>query len=171
MTFTDSQVWFTILIVLHVLGAIAGIGPTYAFGLIGSMAKKESPEGSRALLRALVKINSAMPTPVFFVLQPLTGALLIFNRSSIRANFWKEEWLLISIGIYILLVVLIVPDNRHLKRALELADAGQANTEEFQGLMAKAQKVGPILGILVTTLIVLMIWKPLSECAGTVLRC
>lgn len=170
MTFTDSQAWFTVLLVLHVFGAIAGIGPSFAFSIIGPAAGKDPPN---ALLytRLLLKIEKAMVIPTAYFLQPVTGALLIFNRSAIRSNFWQEEWLVISIVAYIALLVISVIDNRILHRMVDLMEGGQAGTPEFMAIAKKPQIFGPIMSLLVVLIAILMIWKPLSECAGPLLRC
>ena len=170
MTFTDSQVWFTVLLVLHVFGAIAGIGPSFAFSIIGPMAGKE-PQNALVYVRLLLKIEKAMVIPTAYLLQPLTGALLIFSRSSIRSNFWREEWLLISIGLYIVILIISSVDNKVMHRMVDMMEAGQAESAEFGLLAKRTQALGPVLGTLTTVIAILMIWKPLSECAGPLIRC
>ena len=46
-----------------------------------------------------------------------------------------------------------------------MAESGQAGTPEFNKLVALQMKLGPILGILGTVILVLMIWKPGSGCS------
>lgn len=171
MSFTDNQTWFTILLLLHVFGAIVGLGPTFAFAIMGPMAGKEAPPGGYVLSRAIVKIQKAQVAPVAYVLQPLTGALLIFNRSSIRDNFWKEEWLVISVVLYAIIMVVSHQQVKSLRAMIEMMEQEKAGTPEF-GAAAKGTSMrGPILTVLTMIIIVLMIWKPLSECAGPLMRC
>jgi hypothetical protein len=53
MDFAFNQTWFVILLVIHTLGAIVGIGPAFAFGILGAKAEKAGPEGALALVDAL----------------------------------------------------------------------------------------------------------------------
>lgn len=170
MTFTDSQTWFTVLLVIHVFGAIAGIGPSFAFAVLGPMASK-NPEGALWIARAMVKVENATVKPVAWTLQWITGVLLIFNRSSIRSNFFKEEWLVISIVLYVMILVLSVLNEKALHGMIGHMEAGTAGTPEFGAMAKRAATFGQVMTLFTVTIIILMVWKPLSECAGPLLRC
>jgi len=38
--FVGSPTWFAVLISIHIIGAIVGIGPAFAFGVIGAVNAK-----------------------------------------------------------------------------------------------------------------------------------
>lgn len=170
MTFTDNQTWFTILLVIHVFFAIVGIGPSFAFAVMGPMAAK-NPEGALWIVRAMEKIEKALVAPTGWFVQWVSGVLLIFNRSSIRGNFWQEEWLIISIVLYAAVVVLSVLNYRATHTMIEMMESGRAGTPAFGGVAKKTATFGQIMTLFVVVIAVLMIWKPLSECAGPLLRC
>jgi len=171
MDFVGNQVWFTILLVVHVAGAIAGIGPTFAFSVLGPNAGKAGPNGGAALLRSLLDIEKKIVTPVALVTQPLSGALLIWNRG-INTVFWKEEWLWISIILFAAILYLsYLVDTPAIHRLVDAMEKGEAGTPAFQKDLAITQRLGPFFGIATIVIIVLMIWKPGSTCAGDLLRC
>lgn len=151
--------YITVLLVLHILGAIVGIGPTYAYGVIGSMMPTAGP-GAVTLMEVMVKIEKVLVNPVAIFLQPVTGVLLIIETSRDK-NFFKSEWLVIAIAVYIVIMILsygVMGPGLH--KMIALAKGGQAQTPEFAELAKTQQKVGPILGVLGIVIVVLMVWKP-----------
>jgi len=165
MDFVGNQAWFAVLLVLHVLGAIIGIGPAFAFGILGARAAKAGPEGRMAIVGALHAIEMGMLSPAVRFVQWTTGLGLIFNRGLNHDFFSKDRaWLTISIVIYAILMILgeavYSPNTRRLSQA---ATAGDTVTVERE--LALAKKLGPIAPLLTIAIIVLMVWKPGSGCA------
>ena len=165
MDFVGNQAWFAALLVIHTLGAIAGIGPAFAFGILGSMAPGAGPEGSLALIGAIHKIERVMLRPTTLVIQWVSGTLLIFNRG-LNNHFFSSSraWLTVSIVLYAALLLLgeffYGPNTRTL---FEAAKAGDVAEIERQSKRAKA--LGPVAPLLTIVIIVLMVWKPGSGCA------
>ncbi len=165
MSFVGNQAWFAALLVIHVLGAIIGIGPAFAFGILGSKAEKAGPEGSVALIDALHTIEKMMLSPTVRVLQWGSGVGLIFNRGLNHEFFSSSRaWLTVSIGMYAVLLVmgevLYAPNTRRLHAAAVAGDQA-----EVQRQAALAKKLGPIAPLLTIAIVVLMVWKPGSGCA------
>jgi uncharacterized membrane protein len=164
MHFVGNQAWFAALLVVHTLGAIVGIGPAFAFGIIGGRAEKASPEGRIALIDTLHSIETAMLSPTVRFLQWTTGVGLIFNRG-LNHNFFSSgrAWLTVSIVIYAVLLVLgevvYAPNTRRLRVAATAGDAPAVARE-----LAIAKKLGPVAPLLTIAIIVLMVWKPGSGC-------
>ncbi|MBI3522438.1 MAG: DUF2269 family protein [Chloroflexi bacterium] len=94
----DSSLLVVIFLVLHVLGAIAGFGPVFAFGILGPMAGRAGPNGGAALLEATIAIEKRAVIPAA-IAQPITGLILIFI-TSYNVNFFSHYWLWISILLY-----------------------------------------------------------------------
>ena len=158
--------YFTILVIVHVAGAIMGIGPSFGFAVLGAMADKGDDATKLTLFRAMTAIDSRLVTPVALVTQPVTGALLILNRG-INHGFFavRHLWLIISIVFYIaILYVSYLVSRPRVRRMIGLLEAGQGQGEEFQKLEATSKVLGPIFGLLTTAIVVLMIWKPGSGC-------
>lgn len=153
--------YLTVLLVVHILGAIAGIGPTFAFGVLGSLSGK-MPEQALGLMTAFIDIEKKIVTPVALFTQPASGVLLIFktNRDD---HFFQREWLVIAIVLYLTILYLAyMRSNPRMHKMLEMIKTGTAGTPEF-GVMVKAeQRLGPILAIMTVAIAVLMVWKPLD---------
>lgn len=151
--------YFKILLLVHIAGAIIGIGPTFAFGILGKMSGEVGPAGV-VLLEGMVKVGKVLVKPVALVTQPLTGALLIFEAGYNRV-FWSQEWLYIAIILYAaILFVAYVVDNPIIEKVVAMMKAGQAGTPEFQALVKRTSMNGAFMGIATVVIIFLMVWKP-----------
>src|SRR5438046_6444612 len=99
--------YFTILVILHIIGAIMGIGPSFALGVLGPMAGNADDAAKLPLMRAMTAIDSRLVTPVALVTQPVTGALLIFQRKFDHDFFsGRRVWLIVSIVFYAIIIYL-----------------------------------------------------------------
>jgi uncharacterized membrane protein len=172
-SFAGNPTWFTILLVIHVMGAIIGLGPTFAFAIIGpAIGKQESPAASLALMKVMEKIERALVIPILLVIQLGSGVLLIFNRG-LQHDFFssRRAWLLGGIGIYLAaMVISLFIDVPAMGKLIHKAEAGEAGDPEFGRLVKLTQSLGPVLTVMALGIMVLMIWKPGSGC-GTLLRC
>lgn len=151
----------TVLLVLHVLGAIAGIGPTFAFSVLGRMA---SAGGERTLfaMEAMKAINLKIVTPVAAITQPLTGILLIVETGR-HNNFFKHEWLVIAVVLYAIILILNYgPEWKRQNRMIAMIKDGKAGTPEFAKDVKVASALGPVFGVITVTIAILMVWKPLD---------
>jgi hypothetical protein len=82
---------FPYLLFLHVLGAIAGFGPSFTFPLIGAMGGKERQHGNFAT-RVSETISSRLIYPIGITL-PITGALMILVLAidlTARSYWWLD---------------------------------------------------------------------------------
>jgi Predicted integral membrane protein (DUF2269) len=171
--FVGNQTWFTVLLVIHVFGAIIGLGPTFAFSIIGpAIGKQDSPQASLALMEIMEKIEKGMVLPILLIFQLGSGILLIFNRG-LNVGFFSSHraWLLAGIGIYIVAMAISLGINTPgTAKLIKMAKSGQAGTPEFGRIVKINQMMGPILTLLALGIMLLMVWKPGSGC-GALLRC
>lgn len=152
--------WFQVLLLLHIAGAIIGFGPTYAFAVLGPLSGKVGGPQSVGILKGIVAIERRLVIPVATVVQPVTGVLLIF-ASGRNENFFAYEWLWIAILIYIATYYAAVfRQAPAIERLIDLAESGQAGSEEFVATVNRTQKLGPIITLALTTIVFLMITKP-----------
>ena len=88
---------FTILLLLHIFGAIIAFGPTFAFPLIGSMGGKE-PMHANFATRVTDRIAHGMTLPLAIV-QGITGLglLLVSGRNLTDSH---NYWLGVAIVLY-----------------------------------------------------------------------
>jgi len=171
MHFVGSAPWFAVLISIHIVGAIVGIGPAFAFGAIAPVSKKAGEGATLALLQVSRNIERFFLVPVVRYTQWTTGVLLIFNRGLNVGFFaWRHAWLIAAILLYIVMFSLGEAFNGPiLKKQLALAESG-ASKDEVMAAGAILEKIGPIYPLFTVIIAILMIWKPGSGC-GTLLRC
>jgi hypothetical protein len=170
MHFVGNDAWFAVLLVIHVIGAIIGIGPGFTFGVLGPLAGTMPGPGGLALLEGIHKIGTTLTLPVFLGTQWITGVLLIFNRG-LNNHFFSARrwWLLVAIVLYaILLVIDRTVTSPNVKNMIAAAKQGDGAT--VQKLAAVQQKAGIVFPVFLITIMILMIWKPGSGC-GALLRC
>jgi hypothetical protein len=154
---------FPYLLFLHVVGAIAGFGPSFTFPLIGAMGGKERQHGNFAT-RVSEAISSKLIYPIGITL-PITGALMIWVMSidlTSRAYWWLD----IAIVIYVVLYAYsFFYQRKVVERVIELTSAppppdAPGPPPELPGLVKKIQRGGMGLTIGLLTIIFLMVVKP-----------
>ena len=160
------RLYFTILIILHIGGAIVGIGPSFALGVLGPMSEKADDTGKLALIKAMQAIDTRLVTPVALVTQPLTGVLLIFERRfNLQFFSARRAWLIVAIVLYAVIIYMSYVISRpRVRRMVALLESGQGGSEEFMRLRDTSKVLGPVFGVLTLAIVILMIWKPGSEC-------
>ena len=154
--------YFRILLVLHVAGAIVGLGPSVTFGIIGRMAEEPGvgQSGKLALYDVLARVNRFLVYPAAFVVQPVTGVLLIFETGRNR-DFLSHEWLWIAIVLYAAILVLAATvDRSSFLRANGMVKEGRHDTPEYRQAIRPGAVTGPIEGVFLLAIIFLMVWKP-----------
>ena len=153
------DIWISIVLLIHIAGAIIGFGPVFTFGLLGPMAGKAGPQGGLALLEAMEAIEKRLVLPIAIVVQPLSGLFLIF-LAGYNVNFFSHYWLWVALILYAGAFYLAVFGQRtRLDRMIELAKAGPP-TPEFTALSKKVAQTGPIVTVLLVLIIILMVTKP-----------
>ena len=134
--------------------------------MLGPLASKAEGSALVALMEAMVTLDRRIVTPVALVTQPVSGALLIFNRG-LNHDFFsgRRTWLIVSIVLYaIILYTSYIVSAPRMRKMIELARAGREKSEEFTRLQLTSKALGPVFGVLTMTIVVLMIWKPGSGC-------
>ena len=146
---------YKVLLFLHVLSVIVGLGPTYA--LPGLMKLRGEPP-SAAVLRAEYVISRYATIGLGVIL--LTGLGLISESPAVSGRFGDARWLHIGITLFIVLAGLgtgyAAP---RMRKAVKAGEAG--DTAEVRRLLDPLDKVvGPILGVLGAAIVYLMLIKP-----------
>src|SRR3982074_2072369 len=132
----DSSLVLAILLLIHVVGAIVGFGPTFTFAILGPMSAKAGPQGGLALLEAMHAIEHRLTVPVALVIQPLSGLALIF-LAGYNVSFFSHYWLWIGILLYAAAFYLaILVQTPLLEKMVHIVKAGPP-TPEF---MAAAKR-------------------------------
>ncbi|MEX2588008.1 MAG: DUF2269 family protein [Actinomycetota bacterium] len=144
---------------LHVVGAVAGLGPVFGFTITGPMASRVGGEPALGIMQSMLKIARGIILPMA-VLQGVTGVALI-NLGGWDVNFGSHEWLLISIVLYLaMLAVAFFIQLPTLSNLVGMAKGGSQSSADFGALQKKAAGAGSLLVLLVVVLTVLMVLKP-----------
>jgi len=158
---------YKLLLVLHILSVIFGLGTVSLNGLYAAQARKRPGPGGRAVTEA----NFAVSTVAEFIIYsvPIWGILLIVSRDKVWK--WSQTWTWLALLIYIIAIgishAVMIPGT---KRIIELQKemeqgpppAGGPPTQvaEMQAIGTKLAPAGAVLDLLLVVIVVLMIWKP-----------
>jgi uncharacterized membrane protein len=161
--------WVTVFLFLHVLGAIAAVGPTLTYGLWASRAAKAGSQFRTFVIDSTAWVDNHLATPAF-VLQAVTGITLILLQ---ERDFFNTAWLLMGVGLYLvtflLAVVALAPATRRQRAASVALDANPQNTEARSALeraSASTRTFGIVLGVLTLGIVYFMVVKPELWSAG-----
>jgi len=154
---------FPWLLFLHVLGAIVAFGPTFAFAIIGASGGAE-PQHANFATRVTHLISSRLVYPIGLSL-PITGLAMMAVRSinPFERAYW---WLLVAIVLYVIAYgYSFFVQRKYVERVIELSSAppppgATGPPPELVSLVAKIQRGGMMLGILLVAIVFLMVMKP-----------
>jgi len=149
------------ILFLHVLGAIAAFGPTFAFPIIGAMGGKE-PQYANFATRVSATISDRIVTPLG-IFQGVTGVLLIWISGR---DLFASVWLIVAIVLYVIaLGYALTVQRRHVHRIIELSSAppppdAKGPPPGLQEEVRAVQRGGMLLTALIVTIVFLMVVKP-----------
>jgi hypothetical protein len=167
---------FTLLLFLHVLGAIIAFGPTFSSPIIGRMGAAERAHGNFAM-RVSHQLARVQILPLAIV-QGFTGlGLIIAGNVDVMSN----TWLLVAIVLYLIAIgYAIFVQTPLAKRIIEMTTppAGAAPAgppaggpppggpppggppPELMAMITRIKRGGMLLIALVTAIVFLMVTKP-----------
>lgn len=160
--------WGTIFLYLHISGVIVGFGSSIAFPFIAAKAQSDPLNGAFAL-RVMTFITERVVEPgAIFVF--LTGVGLIVARG---LNPLTTFWVALAIVLFLITFVFAnVVQLRTLRRMVAMtagppagapdpgSGTGGPPPPEFLALIAKADKGGKFLTVMIFVLLALMVFKP-----------
>jgi len=118
--------WLSIFLFLHVMGAIAVFGPSFAFPVIASQAQKSPQNGPfAAAVSDLIERRIVIPGAI---VQGITGLALVYI---IGVDFQSSQWHWLSIGVVLYLIAIL------------FAIFVQARNSEHMVELTKAMAGGP----------------------------
>ena len=151
------------LLFLHVMGAILGFGPTFAYSIMGAMSGRE-PQHANFSARQIAAIGDKLVYPLA-ILQGVTGVLLIIAAGMKVQN---QPWLLAGILLYIVALTYALTVQRNaLHHLIELTSTPPPPgtppgppPPEIVATVKKIQLGGMGLGLLIVVIVFLMVVKP-----------
>ena len=158
----DLTFLFPWVLLLHIFGAILAFGPTYAYAIIGAMGGKEPQHGNFAS-RVTAQIGTRLVTPLA-LLQGITGLALVWIG---QIPLMSTPWLLIAIALYVFAITYaLTVQKQALHRVIDLT-SGPPPTGAPAGpppglpeTVAKIQRGGMMLGLIIFVIVLLMVLKP-----------
>jgi len=146
---------YKILLFVHVMAAIALLGPTYLAPVLAKMrGNPPSP--------AILWVEAAMHRygTAFVVVALLSGGWLIGVSPVTKDAFGEAQWLHLGMFLFFVAAGLVTGFiGPRLKKALAAVDRGDGETAA-QLLEPVDKVVGPILGVTAAVIVYLMIAKP-----------
>lgn len=143
-----------ILKVIHIFAAIVAVGSNITYGAWNVRAAADSAHTSFAL-KGIKFLDDRIANPAYGVLF-LTGLIMVFT-----AHWGFQLWVIVAIVLFVAIAVVgFGVFTPLLRRQIALADSGGTTSDEYRGLQRRSQLIGPILGVLVLVILVMMVFKP-----------
>jgi uncharacterized membrane protein len=150
---------------LHVMGAIAVFGPTFAFPVIAGQAQKSPQNGHfAAVVSDLIERRIVIPGAI---VQGITGvALILIIGADLTSPAYR--WLIGGIILYLIAILFaIFVQARNAEKMVELTAGGPpppgAPAGPPPGVVETGQKLqrgGMFLTVLIVLIVILMVTKP-----------
>jgi uncharacterized membrane protein len=145
---------YLVLKFIHIASAITAVGANITYGLWNVRAARD-PVHAGFALRGIQFLDNRIANPAYGVLF-LSGLVMVFMQ-------WKitDVWIIVAIVLFIAIAVLgFAVYTPLLRNQIRLADAGDTSSAEFERLANRSRMFGPILGLLVVVILVMMVFKP-----------
>lgn len=153
---------FTIMLFLHVLGAIVAFGPGFAAMVVGPMAAKE-PQYANFYARTQALAGRRLVTPVSITLA-ITGVAMIVVRgwSTLTGDkHWLEAGILLYVIAIVVAMAIQAPAGRKLVELTSQPPApGTGPSPEVRKAASRVRMGGIVLSTLTVVITFLMIAKP-----------
>ena len=148
----------TLILVIHVVTAIMGLGVVTAFPFLG-MKSLEEPAHAAILNRMITLMSQRVFIPAAG-LQLITGVILIFSLNlSLTANPWLGASIIIYLAVMAVATGVMQPKGRKLIAILEAGD-GRSIPAEAVVVMNKLRNFGQVVVLGIVVIAILMVWQP-----------
>ncbi len=152
--------WYVFFLFLHILGAILAFGTAMlAFPFIGAFSEKE-PAHVNFGLRLSYALGRRAVTPAALSTFGLGIVLILVGDWDLFAN----EWLLVSIVLFLITVadaqLVTLPAVGRLVKLTSADNDATDSGAEIDRLVRKVRIGGTASALLLTTITLLMVWKP-----------
>ncbi|MBW5446054.1 DUF2269 family protein [Cohnella sp. CFH 77786] len=147
------------LVLVHVLSAVLGLGPAFAFPFV--MRKAETHQ---EMLRTVLLVNRLEMFPKIFGTLAVLSGLLLFWLGSYGS--WLQVWILGTLLVYVAIEVLVVGFLNPAASKLQRVLVAQESVGAREGSAAAIQLYGRVralhlwAGILGVAIFALMVLKP-----------
>lgn len=165
----DSGI-YKLLVVLHILSAIVGIGTVMLNGLYAAQAQKRQGPAGRAVSEANFAVSNVAEKVIYLI--PVFGILLVLASEDDRIEF-GDLWVWLSLLLFAIALAIshsvMIPGHRRINALLAEMEQGPPPTggpppqvAQIEALGKRQAAGGATLNLLATVILFLMIWKPLG---------
>ena len=146
--------WYLVLKFIHIAAAITAVGANVTYGVWNARIASD-PSHTSFVLKGIKFLDDRIANPAYGVLF-ITGLIMVF------AGRWGFAlWVIVAIILFVAVAAIggavFTP---LLRNQIRLADAGDTTSAEFTRLANRSRMIGPLLGLLVVLIIVMMVFKP-----------
>jgi len=149
---------FAFWLVIHVLAAIAGVGPEIAFGLMGPRARRRDRVTASAVYGAIAEVRHRVVYPALVVQVGSGTALVLLGRHSILGERWLGLALLLYAIAIAFVAFVLAPGSARARRAL--AEGVEPMDERLRPSWRRQAVAGGLAGSSLIVVAILMVWKP-----------
>jgi hypothetical protein len=152
--------FYSVVVAFHVIFAVIGLGAAFAFPFLG-MAAKASPQNLPFALTVHLTVMRRWIGPMSLLVL-ITGIYLVADGGY---DLLDDVWISASLALFVIYMGLkdglVVPSTQ---RALDLitksAPSEGPPPAEMLAILQRNAKIGPVLGLLLATIVFLMETKP-----------
>jgi uncharacterized membrane protein len=146
--------WYLVLKFIHIASAITAVGANITYGVWNARIAGD-PSHTSFALKGIKFLDDRIANPSYGILF-LTGLIMIFV-----GHWGLTLWLIVAIALFVVVAALgFGVYTPLLRNQIRLADAGETSSAEFIRLASRSRALGPILGIVVLAILVMMVFKP-----------
>jgi hypothetical protein len=165
---------FKLVLFLHLMTAIIGIGGVFLLGLFGREAGARKGVEGQAIAETAYKVGSVAEYFIYAI--PIFGiALLFISTTNGNHVYWFDQaWVSLALLLYIFAIGFShgvhLPNLRKMNALMAELNAGgpppagaagpPPQAVELEARGKRAAMTGATLNITVTVIVILMVWKP-----------
>lgn len=145
---------YLILKFIHVMSAITAVGANITYGVWNARVSHD-PANASFVLKSIKFIDDRIANPAYGLVL-LTGLVM-----AVIGNWGFALWIIVAVVLFAATAVIGVGFfSPLLNSQIKLADSGATGSSEFQRLANRSRAIGPILGLIVVVIVILMVFKP-----------
>jgi uncharacterized membrane protein len=144
---------YKLLVVLHILSVVVGIGATMLNGLYAAKAKQAGGPAAGAIMKANFDVTMVAEKIIYLI--PVFGILAVLASDDV----WEfdQTWIWLSLVLYV--VALGIAHGNQMPAGKKML-AGPSSPQEAEALGKRLAMGGMVLNLLVVVIVALMVWKP-----------
>lgn len=154
---------FELLVFLHLVAVVVGIGTVFLNGVYANISMKRQGAEGLAVSEANFEVSALAEKFIYAI--PVFGILAVL--ASDDAYDFAETWIWLSTLLYVIAIgishSIVIPGHRRineLSRVMGSGQGGQAEGEEMAAIGKRMAPAGMALDLLALVIIGLMVWKP-----------